>query len=282
MSFSNRSERVRCLLLRLAKYDETHFMHFTDALQQEKRKDLANILIEGYNEYKNRKTERTPKCAHCKIKSRVELKDVIDKLYQERVIDESFVDRVNRSAPCARKVLWNECFYIIKKCDRAEVLSQCLKERYEQYVTSGTYVKCTCLKQRLQTGGHFNSPSLTSGSMADWSESPVDSLSPASTFRFRNVHADTISSLSSVNSSTHRKSGSVMSKRLHQTKKVDNDSHLKFYKKGRKYKKVQEIFETKRSDNSESERINQNPLVSEMSREEILHLQTETLDSTYL
>ncbi|XP_062613220.1 uncharacterized protein LOC134274992 [Saccostrea cucullata] len=120
MSFSNRSERVRCLLLILSRNDNTKFMGSIEALKQEKREDLANILLLGYEKYRNGKTGCKPKCVHCKIKSRVDLKKVIDNLYQERVIDYSFLERVNKSKLCARKILWDECFYIIRKSGKAD------------------------------------------------------------------------------------------------------------------------------------------------------------------
>jgi hypothetical protein len=276
MALSGRRERVRCLLLKLADHDETRFMHFIEALRQEKRPDLADVLLQKYQEYKEKGSDTTAKCNHCKIKLRVDIKDVVDKLYQERVIDEAFVNKVNRSTPSARSILWNECFFKLKRSNKRDVLSHCLKEKHGQYVTEPVahYFKCTCLNMTLPIDPNFGYTSSPSSSFADRSESTSTSSSPFSTmksFTSRSSDIDTISPF--------KQKGNF-------TKLLGPLRKNQYAKGGRKYRRhVQTVFNRANSPNIPEEKrqvtdmhTDSHRLVSsEESTKDTEHLENDTI-----
>lgn len=225
MAFPRRKERVRCLLLKLAHYDETTFKQFIEALQQEKRGDLARSLTQKYEEYKDTRTNNSSKCNHCKIKLRVDIKDIIDTLYHERVIDEAFVDKVNRSTPSARSMLWNECFFRLKRSNKHDILSQCLHAKYRRYVTepTGHYFKCTCFTTLLSGVQDSDDTSSASGSLADRSASTSASSSPFSTF---SSSSSTMRRQLDINVSSSSR-GFKMSKYLYKKSGLNSRRHVR-------------------------------------------------------
>lgn len=225
MAFPRRKERVRCLLLKLAHYDETTFKQFIEALQQENRGDLARSLTQKYEEYKDTRTNNSSKCNHCKIKLRVDIKDIIDTLYHERVIDEAFVDKVNRSTPSARSMLWNECFFRLKRSNKHDILSQCLHAKYRRYVTepTGHYFKCTCFTTLLSGVQDSDDTSSASGSLADRSASTSASSSPFSTF---SSSSSTMRRQLDINVSSSSR-GFKMSKYLYKKSGLNSRRHVR-------------------------------------------------------
>ncbi|XP_061191184.1 uncharacterized protein LOC133199449 [Saccostrea echinata] len=161
MSCSSQKDQIRSLLMCLSHYGEDNFLKFVTALDSE-RPDLAKNLQSDYQRQKSEHPEENLICLRCCIYNQVDIKDAVDDLYTDGLVDESFLQRAV-GTPCRheRKHLWNEVFSKMQYAsveDRNkyyESLQNVIQRKYRSlfsdfsdFVINELTVKCICKEKQ--------------------------------------------------------------------------------------------------------------------------------------
>ncbi|XP_062570881.1 uncharacterized protein LOC134232903 [Saccostrea cucullata] len=168
MSCSSQKDQIRNLLMCLSHYGEDNFLKFVTALDSE-RPDLAQNLQSDYQRQKSEHSEENVPCLRCCIYHQVDIKDAVDDLYTEGLVDESFLQRaVGTFCRHDRKHLWNEVFSKMQYASAedqdkyCEALQNVIQRKYMSIFSNFSDFDCNehtvkCICKEKQNAEHISS-----------------------------------------------------------------------------------------------------------------------------
>ncbi|XP_052782943.1 uncharacterized protein LOC128219163 [Mya arenaria] len=151
-------DQTRLLIKKLKDRGPIVIRNFLDILQEDiAYKHLAEMVNESFLHIS--KQYRDTQCVVCVLRTHVDVKDVGDFLWKNRVIPDRVWDSIVDldSTFCNRTMLWNEIFSCINACKNVDEVKDILIESIEKYpdvveiikrIPSRQHMSCCCLRRR--------------------------------------------------------------------------------------------------------------------------------------
>lgn len=214
-----RKDQNRYIIHRFRHYGTDKFETFLESLREE-YPELLSDLKSTYQE--KLETSGNRKCLFCTIQNMVDISDVLDPLFENKLIDDTIIERRLNCTSLSPAILWKQLFDQLKKAsldDRCkEVFVQTLATKYKEIAVSvesvdfQTLFGCLCRQQKnapacgFQTDGSGSLSDVSSISTMDGrplSENKVRDLQREGSFKISNGFSsrreenDSFSSISS-------------------------------------------------------------------------------------
>lgn len=254
-----RKDQNRYIIHRFRRYGTDHFKTFLQSLGEE-YPDLMKDLTSTYQEKMDTPDKR--KCLYCSIINTVDISDVLDSLFENKLIDDVIIEHRLNCTSLTQATLWRQLFDQLKKSkDRCkEVFVEALATKYKDIAESvesddfHTLFACHCCKQEnhissgFQTDGSGSFSDVSSLSTTDNRSSPMYFIPDRRNAKPNESHISSVSSSSSLPEAIgikgNRKieySGSISS--LEKEEIVDGKSSTKEFENLASKIKDQDIFE---------------------------------------
>lgn len=193
-----RKDQNRYIIHRFRHYGTDRFETFLESLSEE-YPDLRSDLKSTYQE--KLETSGKRKCLFCTIVNTVDISDVLDPLFENKLVDDTIIERRLNYASLAQATLWSQLFDQLKKAsseDRCkELFVETLATKYKDIAESvesvdfQTLFGCLCRQQKNAPACGFQTDG--SGSLSD--------VSSISTMDGRPISKNTVQDLQRVMSS---------------------------------------------------------------------------------
>lgn len=167
-----RKDQNRYIIHRFRHYGTDRFETFLESLGEE-YPDLRSDLKSTYQE--KLETSGKRKCLFCTIVNTVDISDVLDPLFENKLIDDTIIERRLNYASLAQATLWSQLFAQLQKAsseDRCkELFVETLATKYKDIAESvetvdfQTLFGCLCRQQKNAPACGFQTDG--SGSLSD-------------------------------------------------------------------------------------------------------------------
>lgn len=167
-----RKDQNRYIIHRFRHYGTDKFETLLESLKEE-YPELLSDLKSTYQE--KLETSGNRKCLFCTIQNMVDISDVLDPLFENKLIDDTIIERRLNCTSLAPAILWKQLFDQLKKAsldDRCkEVFVETLATKYKEIAMSvksvdfQTLFGCLCRQQKNAPACGFQTDG--SGSLSD-------------------------------------------------------------------------------------------------------------------
>lgn len=167
-----RKDQNRYIIHRFRHYGTDKFETLLESLKEE-YPELLSDLKSTYQE--KLETSGNRKCLFCTIQNMVDISDVLDPLFENKLIDDTIIERRLNCTSLAPAILWKQLFDQLKKAsldDRCkEVFVETLATKYKEIAMSVESVDfqilfgCLCRQQKNAPACGFQTDG--SGSLSD-------------------------------------------------------------------------------------------------------------------
>lgn len=159
-----RKDQNRYIIHRFRHYGTDKFETLLESLKEE-YPELLSDLKSTYQE--KLETSGNRKCLFCTIQNMVDISDVLDPLFENKLIDDTIIERRLNCTSLAPAILWKQLFDQLKKAsldDRCkEVFVETLATKYKEIAM--TLFGCLCRQQKNAPACGFQTDG--SGSLSD-------------------------------------------------------------------------------------------------------------------
>lgn len=206
-----RKDQNRYIIHRFRRYGTDHFKTFLQSLGKE-YPDLMNDLTSTYQEKMD--TPDKKKCLYCSIINTVDISDVLDSLFENKLIDDAIIEQRLNCTSLTQATLWRQLFDQLKKSSTEnrckEIFVEALATKYKDIAESvesvdfHTLFACHCCKQEnhissgFQTDGSGSVSDVSSLSTTDNRSSPMYFIPERRNAKPNESHISSVSSLSSL------------------------------------------------------------------------------------
>ena len=183
-SLSNRTDKIRTLIRMIKRRDRKTILNFLDIVGDD-NPHLKKKVHESFNHKQNleNKSDR-PTCTTCMMVKIVDLKDIIDTLWKEKLISDDLYDVAIADAEHHRDIIWNSILHSLNKKSNSSqcisVLVNALENKYGHIAnllkeeTNLDKLQCCCLRRSNQYRKRLpNMSSSTQSSLTNVSVSRV-------------------------------------------------------------------------------------------------------------
>lgn len=187
-----RKDQNRYIIHRFRHYGTDKFETFLESLKEE-YPELLSDLKSTYQE--KLETSGKRKCLFCTIQNMVDISDVLDPLFENKLIDDTIIERRLNCTSLAPAILWKQLFDQLKKAsldDRCkEVFVKTLATKYKEIAVSvesvdfQTLFGCLCRQQKNVPACGFQTDG--SGSLSDVSSMSTMDGRPLSENKVRDL-----------------------------------------------------------------------------------------------
>lgn len=187
-----RKDQNRYIIHRFRHYGTDKFETFLESLKEE-YPELLSDLKSTYQE--KLETSGKRKCLFCTIQNMVDISDVLDPLFENKLIDDTIIERRLNCTSLAPAILWKQLFDQLKKAsldDRCkEVFVKALATKYKEIAVSvesvdfQTLFGCLCRQQKNAPACGFQTDG--SGSLSDVSSMSTMDGRPLSENKVRDL-----------------------------------------------------------------------------------------------
>ena len=134
LSFGNRHDRIRTLIRTMKRRDSKTIYDFLEIVGNESP-HLKNKVHETFNDKQNQDSKtRYLICPTCLMIKIVDLKDIIDILWKEKLVSDDLYDVVIADAERHREIVWNTILHSLNKKNTSEkkitILIKALENKY--------------------------------------------------------------------------------------------------------------------------------------------------------
>lgn len=188
-----RKDQNRYIIHRFRHYGTDKFETLLESLKEE-YPELLSDLKSTYQE--KLETSGNRKCLFCTIQNMVDISDVLDPLFENKLIDDTIIERRLNCTSLAPAILWKQLFDQLKKAsldDRCkEVFVETLATKYKEIAMSvksvdfQTLFGCLCRQQKNAPACGFQTDG--SGSLSDVSSISTMDGRPLSENKVRDLH----------------------------------------------------------------------------------------------